>query len=48
ELLDQMLKAKTPERLDEVASVIGDRPDLEQRKDLNAKYEALRAEMPGA
>lgn len=48
ELLQQMLKAKTPERLDEVASFIGDLPDLEQRKDLNAKYEALRAEMPGA
>ncbi|MDR3015236.1 MAG: recombination protein RecT [Delftia acidovorans] len=48
ELLDQMLKAKTPERLDEVASFIGDLPVEEDRRNLNAKYEALRAEMPGA
>ncbi|MFG0598326.1 recombinase RecT [Delftia sp. WSY_9] len=48
ELLAQMLKAKSPEKLDEVASFIGDLPDQEDRKNLNAKYEALRAEMPGA
>ena len=43
-----MLKAKSPEKLDEVASFIQDLPDQEDRKNLNAKYEALRAEMPGA
>jgi recombination protein RecT len=48
ELLAQMLKAKSPEKLDEVASFIQDLPDQEDRKNLNAKYEALRAEMPGA
>lgn len=48
ELLQQMLKAKSPEKLDEVASLIQDLPDQEDRKNLNAKYEALRAEMPGA
>lgn len=45
EILAQMLKAKTVERLDEAASLIADVQDVEQRKSLDAKYDALRAEL---
>lgn len=45
EILAQMLKAKTVERLDEAASLIADVQDVEQRKNLGAKYDALRAEL---
>lgn len=45
EVLGQMLKAKTVERLDEAASLIVEVADLNERKSLDAKYDALRAEL---
>ena len=44
-VLDQMLKAKTLEKLDEAASLIQEVQDAAERKNLDAKYDALRAEL---
>lgn len=45
EILARMLRAKTIEKLDEAASLIADVQDAEQRQSLDAKYDALRAEL---
>lgn len=44
-VLDQMLKAKTLEKLDEAASLIQEVQDAAERKNLDAKYDALRADL---
>lgn len=46
QVLDLMLKAKRQQELDEAASLIQDVQDASERKNLNAKYDALRAELP--
>ena len=45
ELLDRMLKAKSLQKLDEVADLISDLPEPDERRELSAKYDALRAEL---
>jgi recombination protein RecT len=46
QVLDMMLKAKTLEALDDAGGLIGELSNEQERRDLAAKYDALRAEMP--
>ncbi len=46
QVLDMMLKAKTLEALDDAGGLIGELPDEYERRNLSAKYDALRAEIP--
>lgn len=46
QVLDMMLKAKTLEALDDAGGLIGELPDEHERRNLSAKYDALRAEIP--
>lgn len=46
QVLDLMLKAKTLEALDYAGGLIGELPNEQERRDLAAKYDALRAELP--
>jgi len=46
QVLDMMLKAKTLEALDDAGGLIGALPDEHERRNLSAKYDALRAEIP--
>lgn len=46
QVLDMMLKANTLEALDDAGGLIGELPDEHERRNLSAKYDALRAEIP--
>lgn len=48
QVLDMLLKAKSLEKLDEAASLISEVQDDQERKNLDAKYDALRTEMAAA
>ncbi|MDO4592019.1 MAG: recombinase RecT [Comamonadaceae bacterium] len=45
QILDMLLKAKTADKLDEAAALIESLPSQADRAELNAKYEALNAEL---
>lgn len=45
QILDLMLKAKTPEKLDEAAALIESLTNQADRDELNAKYDALNADL---
>lgn len=45
QILDMLLKAKTLDKLDEAAALIESLPSQADRDELNAKYEALNAEL---
>ncbi len=48
QILDMLLRAKTLEKLDEAAALIQSLPNQSDREELNAKYDALSADLQSA
>lgn len=48
QILDMLLRAKTLEKLDEAAAIIQSLPNQSDREELNAKYDALSADLQSA